>query len=223
MPYGFPTSDRPCITGRKTVDDQKNPIAISEARLAILIYALAAGILFAGFFVGRYTALAYYKKQIKSITSAYTLGHQLKNKKNGDEQIAEVLPAYYPESRDAEAINSYSWSPPNMPTPFVGSAPVPGEQDNAAINKLQFRSKKEVVTPKPSGVYRIFLTGGSTAYSSGAPSEDRTIGAYLERKLNEKLGQNGKTVEVFTVANPACLRPMNAPPSRICCRTSNPT
>lgn len=110
-----------------------------------------------------------------------------------------------------------------MPTPFVGSAPVPGEQDNAAINKLQFRSKKEVVTPKPSGVYRIFLTGGSTAYSSGAPSEDRTIGAYLERKLNEKLGQNGKTVEVFTVANPACLRPMNAPPSRICCRTSNPT
>ena len=103
---------------------------------------------------------------------------------------------------------SVSWAVPNQPTPFVGTAPRPGKHQNATINAWQMRSQSDVAIPKPSGVYRIFLTGGSTAYGSGAPSQDTTVGALLEAKLNVlNAGGAGagakRRFEVFTFANPA--------------------
>ena len=66
-----------------------------------------------------------------------------------------------------------------MPTPFVGYAPQPGPLASGHINSLQFRCDHELARPKPKGTYRIFLVGGSTAYSAGASSNATTIGGRL--------------------------------------------
>lgn len=58
--------------------------------------------------------------------------------------------------------------------------------------------------PKPQGLYRIFLTGGSTAYGSGAPSQDTIIGQDLENLLNAEItAATHLRYEVFTLASPA--------------------
>jgi len=86
----------------------------------------------------------------------------------------------------------------------VGNAPKPGKHNNASINSMQLRVDNEVLIPKPSNVYRIFITGGSTAYGSGAPDQQRTIAGYLARILNASLtSSTNKKYEVLTAANPA--------------------
>jgi lysophospholipase L1-like esterase len=167
--------------------------------IASLICCIAGIVLLAGFFAGRYSVLARFGKEIDVIEQAYTLGSLLKEKEKH-----RVVQVYHPDSRDLRSLDNYSWAPPNLPTPFVGSAPAPGVQANAHINTLQFRNARELVMPKPEGVVRVFLTGGSTAYGSGASSDERTVAGYLERELNDRLAQpTHSTFEVFTVANPA--------------------
>ena len=120
-----------------------------------------------------------------------------------ERQKNDITKAYSHPDVDRASV---SWAVPNQPTPFVGTAPRPGKHQNATINAWQMRSQSDVAIPKPSGVYRIFLTGGSTAYGSGAPSQDTTVGALLEAKLNVlKAGGAGakRRFEVFTFANPA--------------------
>ncbi len=91
---------------------------------------------------------------------------------------------------------------PNVPTPFVGAGPRPGASHNARVNALQFRDDRELSAEKEPGVRRVFLTGGSVAFGSAAPSQDRTVGAYLQRMLDEGSPAERRT-EVFTLANPA--------------------
>ncbi len=101
-------------------------------------------------------------------------------------------------------MDNFCWNVPSVMSPFVGCAPEPGQHDNAFINSQQFRADKEVTVPKPAHVYRIFITGGSTAFGSGAPSQDRTIGAYLNKILEKELSPSTKyAYEVFTMANPS--------------------
>jgi len=58
--------------------------------------------------------------------------------------------------------------------------------------------------PKPPTTYGIFFTGGSVAYGSGAPSQDKTIGQYLENLLNLEITPvSHLRYEVFTLASPA--------------------
>ena len=120
-----------------------------------------------------------------------------------ERQKNDITKAYSHPDVDRASV---SWAVPNQPTPFVGTAPRPGKHQNATINAWQMRSQSDVAIPKPSGVYRIFLTGGSTAYGSGAPSQDTTVGALLEAKLNVlNAGGAGakRRFEVFAFANPA--------------------
>lgn len=108
--------------------------------------------------------------------------------------------AYYdPEAALAE-MREYAWVVPQVPTPGVGSAPAPGRHANATINEQQFRRREPVAVPKPAGVIRIFLTGGSTAFGCGAPDDDRTISGYLERELRARTARD---IEVIDAANPA--------------------
>lgn len=116
--------------------------------------------------------------------------------------------AYFDGEDAISKLDNVSWAPPNIPTPFVGNAPRPGKSYNATINKYQMRSERIPVMPKPEGHYRIFFTGGSAAYGAGALSQDRIIASYLERLLQERIG-NSRTnppklrFEVFTAANAA--------------------
>ncbi|HEX4350254.1 MAG TPA: SGNH/GDSL hydrolase family protein, partial [Verrucomicrobiae bacterium] len=78
------------------------------------------------------------------------------------------------------------------------------QHHNAFINSLQCRSDKEVSLPKPPGTFRIFIIGGSTAYGSGASSQDKTIGGYLTSILQKELAPETKyNYEVFTLATPS--------------------
>lgn len=101
---------------------------------------------------------------------------------------------------EAVDFNKVSWGLNCRPSPFVNYAPEPGEQGEGHFNAQQLRNRQDVALPKPAGVYRIFLTGGSQAYGIGAPSQDETISAYLEQILNERGFAPGKKVEVFNAA-----------------------
>ena len=152
-----------------------------------------------GFATGRYQASRSLRHQITDFARGETLGGLVPK-----EEIAEFASAYEDPGSAAREMNHFSYAVPNVLTPFVGAGPEPGQHDNAFINSMQFRSRKEIVMPKPAGAYRIFITGGSTAYGSGAPSDEKTIGQYLENSLNAGLSPaTHLRYEVFTLASPA--------------------
>lgn len=154
-----------------------------------------------GYGVGVYTVAGRFEKTIHWVEQGETLAGVLAITPLNDEQRNGIKNAYSNPDIDARNI---SWSVPNQPTPFVGTAPAPGQHHNAQINSWQMRNSEEVQMPKPAGVYRIFLTGGSTAFGSGAPSQDKTIGSLLNGLLADRLAQKaGRRYEVFTFANPS--------------------
>ena len=113
----------------------------------------------------------------------------------------DLARAYHEPEAALEAMEGFTWAVPNVPTPFVGTGPQPGTSGNATINRRQFRSTRELPARKQAGVARIFITGGSVAFGSGAPSQDRTIGGYLEAELNRGVAE--PRFRVHTLANPA--------------------
>ncbi|MFT3812458.1 MAG: GDSL-type esterase/lipase family protein [Acidovorax sp.] len=154
-----------------------------------------------GYGVGLHIAARPFEKIVQWVEQGETLAGALAATPLKDEQRNNYGRAYSNPTVDGRTI---SWSVPDQPTPFVGTAPVPGQHQNAHINSWQMRNDQELQMPKPAGMYRIFLTGGSTAYGSGAPSQDQTIGSLLDGLLNTKLSaQSGVRYEVFTFANPA--------------------
>jgi len=95
--------------------------------------------------------------------------------------------------------------------PYKNILPSPNYVDTRGIrhNSKGFRRSTEVSLAKPSGTYRIFLMGGSTAYGIGGlwpHIDDRypvlknseTIDAYLEQALSSALP--GWKVEVINAA-----------------------
>lgn len=167
--------------------------------LSIIPTLLVSIFLAIGFVAGRYSIKKTFHHQIDEWSRPYTLGNLLT-----DEEKNTLVSVYYDEKEALREIDSFSWAVPNIPTPFVGNAPMPGQHGNAYVNTAQFRSKKEISLPKPRDTFRIFLTGGSTAYGSGAPSEERTIAGYLLKFLSENSTPITKMkYEVFTMANPS--------------------
>ncbi|MFC1591120.1 hypothetical protein ACFL43_01210 [Thermodesulfobacteriota bacterium] len=174
----------------------KKKNSISYYCLLVLLYALLLSVSAAG---GYLYAVKPLRQHIIGFSGAATLGWLL-----DEEQEKAIANTYYDKQAALKELDSYSWYVPTIMSPFVGHGCRPGQHNNAAINSLQFRDSRELTLPKPRDVYRIFLTGGSTAYSSGAPRQDRTIGAYLERMLNRSLsGASRQRYEVFTMATPA--------------------
>lgn len=162
---------------------------------------LLAGLVAVGFWAGTYVSANRIAHLADAYESGETLAGVLKVTPLSERQRSEIFKAYGNPKLDP---NTVSWAVPNQPTPFVGTAPRPGVYQNAVINSWQMRSDKELSVPKAPGAFRIFLTGGSTAYGSGAPSQDTTIGALLEAALNQTgAAHSPRKFEVFTFANPA--------------------
>lgn len=111
--------------------------------------------------------------------------------------------AYLDPEAALRQMDQMMWSGVEVMTPFVEAAPKPGRYGTAYINAAQFRADRELQMPKPPGVVRVFLTGGSTALSVGAPDNQTTIGGYLQAMLNKDNPRPGKQVEVFTAASVA--------------------
>jgi hypothetical protein len=93
-----------------------------------------------------------------------------------------------------------TWSGRDMPTPFLGFAPQPGPLPGGHVNRQQFRYRTDLANPRPRGTCRIFIIGGSTAFGSGASTNETTVGGYLESLLNEQAKQYGCRFEVVTAA-----------------------
>jgi len=170
-----------------------------EWMTSIVITIILVALVGIGFAVGRYTTVKTFDSQIQGFSGAFTLERILNDKKK-----SEISRVYHDGDSVSQKLNDISWSVPNTLTPFVGNAPTPGRHGVAHINSMQFRSESEIEIPKPGDTYRIFITGGSTAYGSGAPSEDTTIAGYLSSILTNKLSPSTNLkYEVFTMANPA--------------------
>ena len=167
--------------------------------LLVLPTVVVAALLVSGFIAGRYSAGKAFEDSIRTAAKAFTLGDLL-----DDSEKQELVGIYHDKESALEEIDSFSWAVPNTPTPFVGNAPMPGQHGNAFINTEQFRHEKDIALPKPDNTFRIFITGGSTAYGSGAPSQDRTSAGYLGRIISQELTPVTKlNYEVVNAANPA--------------------
>ena len=117
---------------------------------------------------------------------------------------SKPLDAYLPDGGiDGAALDDFAWVTPLAMTPFVAVGPAPGKWNNAHIDVHQFRGGRPLTTPKPPGVTRIFLTGASVAFGSGAPSDERTIGGFLQKLLDRSGAHTGRRYEVFTFATAA--------------------
>lgn len=126
-------------------------------------------------------------------SSELTLGKHLK----AGEDLSQ---AYLEPSKILPQINNITWDVETVLSPFLGTAPRPGTHASSKINQMQFRSDQELIRPKPPSLYRIILTGGSTAFGSGAPSNQTTISSYLAKFLNQRHSQ--RQIEVLTFASP---------------------
>jgi hypothetical protein len=164
-----------------------------------MLFTIPLILITVGVIFGHFFSIWHFRSKINRYSQAEVLGKML-----DAEQESDVSKAYHNGTQVLEIINNISWAVPTVITPFVGYGCKPGTHNNAKINSLQFRSEKELLLPKPSNVYRIFITGGSTAFSSGAPSQDRTIAAYFNRLLSKNLTPlTNINYEVFTMAAPA--------------------
>ncbi len=168
----------------------------------------AAAIAALGVWAGFYVAESRFSGYLNRYEQGETLGGLLRDQSItanlSNLQRTEIFRAYSSGMEISKRADEISWSVPNVPAPFVGSAPRPGKQHNAHINRLQFRAEHELLLPKPPDRVRIFLTGGSTAYGAGAPSQEETIGAYLEELLSRAVAVGDpRHYELFTYANPS--------------------
>jgi lysophospholipase L1-like esterase len=132
---------------------------------------------------------------------AITLGMLLDEKGASPAEREQIRNAYaHPDRIDLHRI---SWNLRSRPTPFVGGAPQPGPQAEGPINREQLRDEREVVIPKPAGVFRIFITGGSLAYSAGLPDHTLSIARLLQERLNREHAAADRRFEVWNSAVPS--------------------
>lgn len=117
---------------------------------------------------------------------------------------SDFAQAYLDPARAEQEMDGYSFAVPMVPSPFVGTAPAPGRHANATINAQQFRHETDLEQPKPAGRKRVFVTGGSTAYGAGAPSQSATITGYLQALVDARLSpESGIRYEIVNAAAPA--------------------
>lgn len=153
-----------------------------------------------GILAGRFVTVYPLKRALSYWDLAASLGTMA-----DDNQDHEVRAAAYldPEKARAE-MHRYTWVMPNTPAPFLGTLTAEGERNGVHVTRTGFRAPTDPEMPKPEGRVRIFIVGGSTAFSVGAPDEASTIGGFLQAELNEgRVASSTVGYEVFTYANPS--------------------
>lgn len=164
--------------------------------LALFATLLTTILLGTGILIGSYLQIRTLRGSVSETWRKELMGELIP-----PEERPDLARAYHEPEAVLEAMENFTWAVPNVPTPFVGTGPEPGTRGNATINRQQFRSVRDLPARREAGVARIFITGGSVAFGSGAPSQNRTIGGYLETELNR--GSIRPRARVYTLANPA--------------------
>jgi lysophospholipase L1-like esterase len=188
-------------------DDPRKPAPPSrrlEWALAVLLCVGAALAIALGFFGGMKAVTYRFQRMIAEERRTETLLGGLKHVRMPAEDLPGILSIYGLKPGQEARLDAIAWVPPGMPAPFVGAIARPGRFANAEINPYGFRDRRNSYLPKPSGVFRVFVTGGSTAFGSGAESDDATIAGQLEALLNrDQAPSTGRRYEVVTAAIPA--------------------
>lgn len=178
------------------------------AALTILVSVIVCGGVLGGFFIGR-RANQQMSKDLQTITVASGSGLSLYDVLAADDEQKPDDPVfgalYGTPPGDAQALEKrlrqVVYSPAAQPAPFVGHIARPAQDSDLKINGLGFRDERQSYAQKPAGTVRVFITGGSTAWGSGAPSQKETIAYLLEAMLNARAG--GRRYEVINAAYPA--------------------
>lgn len=175
-----------------------------EWALALLLCVLAAAVVAVSFLGGLKTASYRFQRMIADERRTETLLGGLKHVRTPREDLPGILSIYGLKPGEEEKLGAIAWVPPPVPAPLVGAMARPGRTANATINALGFRDARQSYLPKPPNTYRVFVTGGSTAFGSGAESDAETIAGHLEALLNrERSAATGRRYEVVTAALPA--------------------
>ena len=195
--------------------------SVRSTILVGLICLITVGSALGGFLIGRNATRDTFIQRINTISGAegvtlisagsapISLYHVLGKESLDDPVTAQALAkAYNIAGDDREQLfrhlRNVNWIPPYRPVPFVGHMARPVFGNDLRINVLGFRDERDSYVNKPEGTVRIFLTGGSTAWGSGASSQQDTISYKLERLLNEHVGSTtGYKYEVINTAFPA--------------------
>jgi lysophospholipase L1-like esterase len=184
---------------------------IQSAFLSILISLLVIIGAVGGFVIGRHTSRDAYVDKVSALLATETNGmnlYEVLGKGMDDPLTAEALAELYDvpvQDRDALAkrLQTIAWVPPYRPVPFVGHMARPVLGEDLHINFLGFRDERQSYVAKPDHTVRIFITGGSTAWGTGASSQKKTISHVLEQILNERLSRvTGFRYEVINTAFP---------------------
>ena len=165
-----------------------------------------------GFFVGRNTDCEGYGQGVSTLTatestskSLYSvIGSQIDDPVSGP-ALAKLYGVHVGD-RDAlvKCLRDVAWVPAYRPAPFIGHMARPTLGGDPHINMLGFRDERQSYITKPSRTVRIFMTGGSTAWGSGASLQKMTISYLLEGMLNEEVSPaSGYRYEVVNTAFPA--------------------
>ncbi|MBL8703755.1 MAG: hypothetical protein JNM30_02875 [Rhodospirillales bacterium] len=169
-----------------------------EWALAILLTLVGVAVLTVGFLGGLKMGSYRFARMIEDERRTETLLGGLKHVRTPAEDMPGILAIYGLKPGEERKLADIAWVPPPAPAPFVGTMAKPGRVANATINEFGFRDRRTQYLPKPPGVYRVFITGGSTAFGSGAESDDATLAGELEKLLSKD-----RRVEVVNTALPA--------------------
>lgn len=167
--------------------------------LAILLTVAGVVVLTAGFVGGLKMGVYRFERIIHEERRTETLLGGLKHVHTPAEDMPGILAIYGLKPGEEKKLADIAWVPPPAPAPFVGAMARPGRVANATINAHGFRDRRSEYLPKPPGLYRVFVTGGSTAFGSGAESDDATLAGELEKLLTT----GGRAAEVVNAALPA--------------------
>lgn len=208
------------MTSNSTKQSARASGSLHDVFLVILISLIAVGSALGGFLIGRHVTRDAFIEKISAQnaaekTSLVSAGStplslfQVVGKGIDDPLTAQALARLYDVAvgdRDAlgKRLRDVAWSPPYRPAPFVGHIGRPFFGDDLHINVLGFRDERQTYVTKPDRTVRIFITGGSTAWGSGASSQKKTISYVLEQILNEQVSRTtGYRYEVVNTAFPA--------------------
>jgi lysophospholipase L1-like esterase len=196
------------------------PRPLHRVVLSLVISLIAGGGTLGGFLIGRHITKDEFIRKVSTQssvenTSLVAAGNaplslsQVLGREIDDPLTAQALTKLYNVpvgDRDALAkrLRDTIWIPPYRPAPFVGDIARPFFGDDLHINMLGFRDERQSYASKPDRTVRIFITGGSTAWGSGASSQKKTISYVLEQILNERVSRTtGYRYEVVNTAFPA--------------------
>lgn len=149
----------------------------------IVLVVAVVGYTVTVFGMGYYAALKPMRKLALAMRD-YCLGDHLTR-----DELDRLATVYLNPGEMRHTIENVVFDPFKSYAPFVGDVPSPFVPHPSSVDELP--------------CYRIIITGGSTAYGSGAPSEETTIGGYLQHMLNDDPPHQAVHYEVLTCASTA--------------------